>query len=56
MAKLTKTNVKNLVKGIEAKAKRIYMADGKYSDVMTTKDMVDILKVIDRVKNRMKSF
>tara|TARA_R110000824_G_scaffold79285_1_gene199804 strand:+ start:1248 stop:1418 length:171 start_codon:yes stop_codon:yes gene_type:complete len=52
MAKMTKTQVKNSLEAIESKAKKIYMQGGKYSDLMTTRDMVDILKVIDRVKSR----
>ena len=52
MPKMTKTQIKNAFDAMESKAKKVYMQSGKYSDVMTTKDMVDILKVVDRVKAR----
>jgi hypothetical protein len=52
MAKMTKTQNKNALDAIESKAKKVFMQSGKYSDVMTTKDMVDILRVVDRIKAR----
>ena len=52
MAKMTKAQAKRALSSIESKAKNVFMQGGKLSDVMTVKDMVDILKVVDRVKAR----
>lgn len=52
MARLTKTQRKNLIKGIMGKATKLYLAEGPTTG-MTMKDYDAIRKICDKLMNKL---